>query len=152
MIMPCMKSTSACERAGSVPFVEGGSVLLGLPGAPGCTTTGCEAEAVCAARAGKPDALAEGLAIKSSAANSAAPPAAQRLRWRVRRISRCFRCGAWLNILNVLVPERRGKTPDTEKQLTLAKCPGIHAESGQANVTPEAAHVRAMNFNCCVFR
>src|ERR1700757_2698856 len=43
MIMPCMNSTSACERGGSVPFVVGGSVLLGLPGAPGCTTTGLAA-------------------------------------------------------------------------------------------------------------
>jgi len=40
MIMPCMKSTSACERGGSVALVDGGNVLLGLPGAPGCTTTG----------------------------------------------------------------------------------------------------------------
>src|SRR6266581_9748339 len=40
MIMPCMNSTSACDRGGSLALVEGGSVLLGLPGAPGCTTTG----------------------------------------------------------------------------------------------------------------
>src|ERR1700693_689550 len=40
MIMPCMNSTSACDRGGSVALVDGGSVLLGLPGAPGCTTTG----------------------------------------------------------------------------------------------------------------
>src|SRR2546425_10922329 len=40
MIMPCMNSTSACDRGGSVAFVDAGSVLLGLPGAPGCTTTG----------------------------------------------------------------------------------------------------------------
>jgi hypothetical protein len=35
-----MNSTSACDRGGSVALVDGGSVLLGLPGAPGCTTTG----------------------------------------------------------------------------------------------------------------
>src|ERR1700719_3375186 len=46
MIMPCMNSTSACDRGGKVPFVEGGSVLLGCPGAPGCTTTGF-VESVC---------------------------------------------------------------------------------------------------------
>src|SRR5260370_20934962 len=39
-IMPCMKSTFAGDRGGSVALVDGGSVLLGLPGAPGCTTTG----------------------------------------------------------------------------------------------------------------
>src|SRR5260370_36195156 len=39
MIMPCMNSTSACERGGSLALVDAGRVLLGLPGAPGCTTT-----------------------------------------------------------------------------------------------------------------
>jgi|ERR1043166_2774160 hypothetical protein len=40
MIMPCMNSTSFCDRGGSFAVVEGGSFLLGWPGAPGCTTTG----------------------------------------------------------------------------------------------------------------
>src|ERR1700684_942166 len=40
MIMPCMNATSAFERGGSVACVSEGSVLLGLPGAPGWTTTG----------------------------------------------------------------------------------------------------------------
>jgi hypothetical protein len=31
-----------------VAFVDGGSVLLGLPGAPGCTTTGVAGSACCA--------------------------------------------------------------------------------------------------------
>jgi hypothetical protein len=49
--MPCMNSTSACDRGGSVALVDGGSVRLGLPGAPGCTTTGfagsiCRAQTV----------------------------------------------------------------------------------------------------------
>src|SRR5438270_1538093 len=39
MIMPCMNSTSAGERGGSFAVVEEGSLLLGLPGAPGWTTT-----------------------------------------------------------------------------------------------------------------
>src|SRR5260370_27810395 len=52
MIMPCMKSTSAWERGGSVPFVEGGSVLLGLRGAPGWMRTGA-GESFCCARAGE---------------------------------------------------------------------------------------------------
>ena len=43
MIMPCMKATSAAERCGKVGLVDAGSVLLGWPGAPGCTTTGGEA-------------------------------------------------------------------------------------------------------------
>src|SRR5229473_2827108 len=48
MIMPCMNSTSACDRGGSVAFVDAGSVLLGLPGAPGCTTTGFAGSVCCA--------------------------------------------------------------------------------------------------------
>src|SRR6476659_11108968 len=39
IIIPCMNSISFGERGGSVAFVEGGSVLVGSPGAPGCTTT-----------------------------------------------------------------------------------------------------------------
>src|SRR5438067_531971 len=52
MIMPCMNSTSAFERGGSAAFVEGGSVLLGLPGAPGCTTAGLTESFCCASTAG----------------------------------------------------------------------------------------------------
>src|SRR6266403_868442 len=48
MIMPCMNSTSACDRSGSVALVDGGSTLLGLPGAPGCTTTGVPGSVCCA--------------------------------------------------------------------------------------------------------
>src|SRR6516165_2677458 len=39
--MPCMNSTSATDDGGRTALVEGGSVLVGIPGAPGCTTTGC---------------------------------------------------------------------------------------------------------------
>src|SRR5712671_1337890 len=51
MIMPCMNSTSACDRGGSVALVDGGRVLLGLPGAPGCTTTGVARSVCCGHRA-----------------------------------------------------------------------------------------------------
>ena len=46
MIMPCMNSTSACDRGGRVALVEGGRVLVGVPGAPGCTITDL-GESVC---------------------------------------------------------------------------------------------------------
>lgn len=53
MIMPCIKSTSACDRWGTVGRVEGGSVLLGSPGAPGWTTTEVAAgTSLCACAAG----------------------------------------------------------------------------------------------------
>ncbi len=48
--MPCMNSTSAGDRCGATPVVESGSLLLGFPGAPGCTTTGPESD--CCGRAG----------------------------------------------------------------------------------------------------
>jgi len=35
-----MNSTSAEECGGRLALVEDGSVLLGIPGGPGCTTTG----------------------------------------------------------------------------------------------------------------
>src|SRR5271165_782958 len=38
--MPCMNSTSAGDRGGRVGRVDEGRVLVGVPGAPGCTTTG----------------------------------------------------------------------------------------------------------------
>src|ERR1700749_2853928 len=40
MIIPCMNSTSAGDPEGNFPTVDAGSLLLGFPGAPGCTTTG----------------------------------------------------------------------------------------------------------------
>src|SRR5580765_2267006 len=40
MIMPCMNAASAGDFGGSVALVDGGSVLLGSPGAPGWTTAG----------------------------------------------------------------------------------------------------------------
>src|ERR1700722_12571401 len=52
MIMPCMNATSAGESLGKVGRVDGGSVLLGCPGAPGCTTTGGDADPACWADAG----------------------------------------------------------------------------------------------------
>lgn len=60
--MPCMNSTSACESGGRVALVEDGSVLLGFPGAPGCTTTGLLESFCCDATAedapAKPDETA----------------------------------------------------------------------------------------------
>lgn len=46
--MSCMNRTSAGERGGSVALVEGGSVRVGWPGAPGWTTTGVADSDCCA--------------------------------------------------------------------------------------------------------
>ena len=81
MIMPCMNSTSACDRGGSVALVDGGSVLLGLPGAPGCTKTGV-AESVCCAhiaeekRPGE-DGKPVGALVASSMPHSTTDPLAE---------------------------------------------------------------------------
>src|SRR5580692_11308389 len=76
MIMPCMNSTSAREVGGSSPLVDGGRVLLGLPGAPGCTTTGVVPLAcwACAGEENKP----LGAVAASSMPQSAATPLAER--------------------------------------------------------------------------
>lgn len=42
-----MNSTSADERGGKLAFVDGGKGLLGIPGAPGCTTAGFSEAARC---------------------------------------------------------------------------------------------------------
>jgi len=47
-----MNSTSFVERGGSAALVDGGSVRVGCPGAPGCTTTGGGLESVCCAQIG----------------------------------------------------------------------------------------------------
>src|SRR5262245_56808596 len=72
IIMPCMNCTSATEAGGSVPFIVGGRVRVGFPGAPGWTTTGAGGSACCAQRPEeKPLA---GLLADTSMAEHAATP------------------------------------------------------------------------------
>jgi len=63
-----MNSTSFVELGGSVALVDGGSVRVGWPGAPGCTTTG-GAGSACWAQTGS-----ENKAARVLAATSHAPP------------------------------------------------------------------------------
>src|SRR5579859_23088 len=71
MIMPCVNSTSACDRGGSVPVVDAGNVRPGLPGAPGWTTTGFTGAACCFhAAAGRSPAEQKKLAETLAASNS----------------------------------------------------------------------------------
>src|SRR5215469_12991480 len=55
--MPCMNCTSAGDAGGSLPLVVDGRVFVGLPGAPGWTTTG-GFESACGAKGAKENALA----------------------------------------------------------------------------------------------
>src|ERR1700733_888234 len=68
MIMPCMNSISACEGRGNVGLAEAGSVLLRIPGAPGCTTTEVDCATCCCVSAG-----AKGHVAKSTPARAAIP-------------------------------------------------------------------------------
>ncbi|MDQ1390495.1 MAG: hypothetical protein QOF56_3949 [Acidobacteriaceae bacterium] len=61
-----MNSTSAGDRGGRIARVDDGRVLLGAPGAPGCTTTGLVG-LVCCARAAEENKSAERLATTSNA-------------------------------------------------------------------------------------
>lgn len=70
MIMPCMNSTSLGELGGSVALVDDGSVRVGCPGAPGCTTTGL-AEPACCAQTGSDSEAARALAAISPLGHAA---------------------------------------------------------------------------------
>ena len=59
-----MNSTSAGDRGGRMAGVDDGSVLLGAPGAPGCTTTGFAGSACCARATGEKE-TAETLAASN---------------------------------------------------------------------------------------
>src|SRR5580658_9863512 len=108
MIMPCMNATSAGERAGRTPFVEDGSVLVGFPGAPGCTTTGAVAESVCcAARKGRELNAAPALAASSTPHSAAQILSAWRCGMHATRKRSILEFSASLNIFIVLVPSGR---------------------------------------------
>jgi len=66
-----MNSTSACDRGGKVALDVGGSVLLGFPGAPGCTTTGDFAESACCTRAADEQNAAKPLVVISRTSGTA---------------------------------------------------------------------------------
>ena len=70
MIMPCMNCASAAEAGGNVALVVEGRVRVGLPGAPGWTTTGV-AGAACCAQTLKENKLAKVLADASTHENAA---------------------------------------------------------------------------------
>src|SRR5215813_8945441 len=87
MIMPCMNSTSAGDSGGNFALLEGGRILVGWPGAPGCTTTGA-VEPSCAERAG------EGPEAKRNAAASHRAHRGRRiLAFAIARRSRWIGCG-----------------------------------------------------------
>src|SRR5579859_1697850 len=112
--MPCMNSTSAADRGGSVARVEGGSFILGLPGAPGCTTTGV-AGLLCCARGGeetKPAAALDTSSMAERTVDSVIKPS-----FRLRRKRHGFHLGAWPNIFRALTLKGSRKTQEREMRL-----------------------------------
>jgi hypothetical protein len=106
-----MNSTSACERGGSVALVDSGRVVLGLPGAPGCTTTGVVGSVRCA-RAGKKKRPVGALAARSVPHSTADLLAEWNLRlWRKWS---SLQFGASLNIFSALTVKEAAKRK-TEK-------------------------------------
>src|SRR6202035_63156 len=115
MIMPCMNSTSACDRGGSAALVEGGSALLGFPGAPGCTTTGGGAESVCCACAAEQNKPAATLAARSMPHSKT--DALAELSPLLRRKLYISRFASDLNIFNALTLKIPAKRKDAEMRL-----------------------------------
>src|SRR5215470_8461115 len=66
MIISRMKATSAGDFGGTAALVEGGRVLLGCPGAPGCTTTGPTASLPCGLTPPRPSSVAN-IAVHAAA-------------------------------------------------------------------------------------
>lgn len=138
--MPCMNSTSACDNGGSVAFVEDDSVLLGLPGAPGCTTTGGVADSLCCARVGAQRKAVAALAARSIPHSAPAPIAT--LNFFPRRKLYISPSASQLNIFNALTLNGSGETQRRRNAVSTFKIPGIFVESGQAGAT-QAATVTA---------
>src|SRR5271154_5632250 len=107
MIMPCMNSTSACDRAGKTPLVDGGSVLLGFPGAPGCTTTGPAAGFDCCPRTAKESKPAAALDASSTAHTSAETLAVRSSGLHAPRKRSSLDFSSSLNIFHTLIPSGR---------------------------------------------
>src|SRR5260370_1536089 len=113
MIMPCINSTAACDRGGRVALVDGGSVLLGLPRAPGCTTTGFAASPCCAhapeqKRPPEQKKLAGTLAASNTPRSTADTPAERHFRRRRKRENSRFDASA---------------SPETELDIIFASLP-----------------------------
>src|SRR5258707_589425 len=84
---------AACDRGGSFALVDGGSVLLGFPGAPGCTITGLAGSLSCARAVEQKEAA--GVPAASSMPYSTADLLAE---WRPRLSRKRLHFAVQLNI------------------------------------------------------
>src|SRR5277367_2596842 len=100
MIIPCMNSISAWEGWGKVGLADAGSVLLGIPGAPGCTTTEVDCANPCCAGAGVGNKPATAHAAMRTLTRGATPVGDSST--DVRRKERLLSLGVPANISSVL--------------------------------------------------
>ena len=87
--MPCMNSTSISASCGRLGLVDNGRVLLGSPGAPGCTRTGARtgvgAESGCWPSAGTGNRPGDAVPARSTPSSATTPVADSGLSLRGRR-------------------------------------------------------------------
>src|SRR5262245_38697012 len=100
-----MNCISAGEGGGSVPLVVGGSTRVGLPGAPGWTTTGVSG-AACCAQTRQADKLAR-LLVAASTQEHAATLNATRIS-QVRFTKRGLTCRKNLIMVGVTLSHSAG--------------------------------------------
>src|SRR5271157_453434 len=136
MIMPCMKSTSACDRGGRVARVEDGRDLLGSPGAPGCTTAGFARSGRCAWAAGEKKTEKT---LAASNARTTTPCAEPGLGSRSGRKRTCFQLGVrrkipiWTRFRYCHETGNFSKrTTKGERRIWLALSRGTHRVRGMA--------------------
>jgi len=85
-----MNSTSFGERGGSVALVDSGSVRVGCPGAPGCTTTGGTLELACCAQTGSAKKIMKAPAAMSQLRDAAAKLITERSSSSALKRNDCF--------------------------------------------------------------
>src|SRR5262249_47836874 len=107
--MPCMNCTSAGDAGGKLPFVVAGRVRVGLPGAPGWTTTG-GFDSACGARGASEKALASAV-VRNTLASEVADtsmqaPSATLNTTRIPRFDLLYRgpaCHKYLTIVGLTI-------------------------------------------------
>ena len=122
--MPCMNATSACDRGGSLALVDDGSVLLGCPGAPGCTTTDfcgslCPAHRVDEKRPAGQKKLAAMVAPTNISRGIADPLAVHAFRLLRKGWSPDF--GAQLNIFSLLSSQKAAGVQRFNRRPTMGR-------------------------------
>lgn len=130
MIIPCMNCTSAGEAGGSLTLVDDGRVRVGLPGAPGWTTTGAAGD--CCAQTRKRDKPAKVLADATTHA-----PAAMANTTRIPNLhltERGFKRSKYLNIVGLTLSYLVGTSHSLEDLIAEQRIKGSLVARRPANL------------------